>query len=273
MKRLLSIRLALCCVLIMPSLGGCTSGWCLGAGETETRVEAVGHVADSGLRVRTRNGSVTVRRDDRTDVQITAKLRAVNLERLAETKIVARRDNDGTLDIYVDWPGDQPKNNEACSFQLLMPDAGRIDITSSNGSLHIEDLGDEVVLVSSNGAIQVAGVKGPVHARTSNGAIKIAAALGPIEAKTSNGSINARRMAGPFDLRTTNGGITIDLAPDFAGEIDLHTSNAKLDVSGLDNARLISSGKDSMRLSLGDQDTVSTANTTNGRILVTKAED
>ena len=264
MKRSSTFGLALVCALILTILTGCSTNQ--QATEKETRISSVEHITGHGLKVRSHNGNVAVRHRDRQDVQITAHLRTIDETRLAETKIIAQRDSGGMLDIHVDWPNGKRENNESCSFEVLIPDATHIELTSSNGKVIVGGIGSDAVLTTSNGAIEVTDLSGPVKARTSNGAIKLTNVTGQIEAKTSNGKIQASQVAAPFTLNTSNGGITIELKPDFSSEVDLRTSNGNINVTGLQNARLISSGDHRMRLGLGDQMNESIAHTSNGKI-------
>ena len=290
MARSSRIGLGLLYVLILAGLAGCQTGNGWQALERETRVSHVDHLAGMGLRVSAGNGGVTVRREDRADVQITAELRAQTQDRLAEAKVVSQRDDAGVLEVYVDWPGGKAKNNEACSFELLLPDAAKIEVTTSNGGVSVQHVGDEAVLRTSNGKIHVQGVQGPVYGdtsngqihvmdvsglvdvKTSNGRVEVINATGTIKAHSSNGAIHAMSVTEPFELRTSNGEITIALADTFAGEVELGTSNKGVSALGLDKVEVIDSGSKSMHLRFSGGDSKSTARTSNGKIRITQGD-
>ncbi len=290
MARSFGFGLRLLCLLILVGLAGCQSGKGLPANERETRVLHVEHAAGAGLRVTTHNGAVAVYQDDRADVQITAELRAQTKERLAEAVVIAKRDDSGVLEVFVEWPGGKPLNNEACEFELLLPDAAKIEVKTSNGAVRVEHVGDEAVVRTSNGQIVVQDVRGPVYAHSSNGKIMVEDVTGPVDVDTSNGRVDvintdgrikartangAVHMTGvkdAFELRTNNGQIEIELADSFTGEVDLHTNNGRVSASGLNGVEVVDSGPKSMQLRFSGGDSKSTARTHNGKIQVSQAD-
>ena len=65
---------------------------------SQTVTSTAPRAAAGGLKVTTRNGSISVKRDaSRSDVAITATVRTTTQERLGEVSIVADRDPSGAL--------------------------------------------------------------------------------------------------------------------------------------------------------------------------------
>lgn len=256
----------------------------------ETCTNNITHIADEGLNVRTDNGAISVKRSDRSDVEVVAHITCVSPERLEAVEIITERTGDQTLKIYAKWPGSKRKKNEGCSFELLLPDARNIELRSSNGAVSCEGFAGTATLSTSNGKITVDTHDGPVNATTSNGAINARNITGTAELRTSNGAIEAQNITGAADLhtsngaikafnvvspvnaRTSNGAISLELAPAFSGEMAASTSHGSLDISDLGDAKLISSGKKRITFSIGDSNHKSSASTSNGSIRIKRSK-
>ncbi|KAA0213709.1 MAG: hypothetical protein DYG94_09380 [Leptolyngbya sp. PLA3] len=257
MKRIMTVALAAGAGLL---LGGCR--W-QQASVTRTDLLTYPHQSGSGLNVEVANGSIDVTRGGEA-VSIEAKIRAVTQARLDATQVVATRQSDGTLNIRINWPEGGRKGNEGCSLAIVMPDAGEIELETSNGALKVEGVGRDVTLHTSNGAISVAGVSGGVQARTSNGrvvvsdvpgavlaessngAMELVGLGGSVRGSTSNGAVTVRlseESAGPVDVHSSNGAVRVEVGAGFQGELDASTSNGGLRAEGFEGAKSVEIGK------------------------------
>jgi DUF4097 and DUF4098 domain-containing protein YvlB len=258
-----------------------------------TRTLIVEHESESALQVQTTNGSVSVEKDDRQDVEIVARLKATSPERLEATKIVAQRTEEGALDVHIDWADGKRQNREGCSFEIRLPDADGVHLRSSNGKLSAKGLAGPADLGTSNGAIEVhqhngsltvrtsngkivaKGVQGDLELNSSNGPIEATDALAAVQAKTSNGPLKiglAPESPGPIKLDTSNGPVSVDLGPAFVGQLKMTTSNGPIKADNLPGARLLSSDKNRLELAFGDSEQESSIRTSNGPIDVSKRE-
>lgn len=275
----------------------------------ETRTLHVPHVASSAVEVTTRNGAVTVEASERDDVEIVATLAAESQARLQETQVVAERDAANTLVVRVDWADGKPRNREGCGFRVLLPQATRAKVRTSNGGITIAGLGGAADLKTSNGPIEVGRHRGDVEADTSNGPVSVRQATGSVEAETSNGpvsivepggEVSARTSngrieiveagravvartsngpisvrlsdqgAGPVEARTSNGSVTLTLGGGFGGELDMRTSNGSIRVENLSGVTLLNDSKNRKHLRIGTAETKSKMETSNGSIHVQK---
>lgn len=190
----------------------------------------VSHQSQSGLHIEAENGAIEVTADpDATTVTIIAEIRAQTPERAEAVTIQAERRADGVLSIAAIWPEDELRNNEGCSFEIIVPDANGVHATTGNGAIEINGLGGLAELHTSNGAIDVYAHQGPIEADTSNGAIDIDESAGSVDAKTSNGRIELNRVAGPVNAKTSNGSVSVGLAPGGVGPVNIKTSNGAID--------------------------------------------
>lgn len=255
----------------------------------EERTLNTAHVPASAIQVESVNGSITVKKKDRTDVLIRANLRALTPERLQAIRILAERTGEQTLSVRAEWPGGKRKSQEGCSFEVLVPEAQGVLLRSSNGKLSIAGLAGKGDLETSNGSVEVNNHDGSLMVRTSNGKISVSAVQGTVDVQTSNGSVTvadgassvkarssngairivtAHESPGPIEARTSNGSITLELGEAFAGELELETSLGSLSVAELPGAQLESISKKHARLVVGDADLKSSARTSNGSIRV-----
>lgn len=255
----------------------------------ETRLSNVPHVDESPIDVVTVNGSVSVTREEREDVEIVAHLKAVSAERLAAVKVVSTRSEDDTLSIAVEWPDGKPENREGCRFDVLIPDADGVKVRTSNGKVEIAGLGGKADLETRNGAIKVTSHTGPVEARTGNGAVTVRGSDGALdvstrngrievsgataEAKleTSNGSIELALTAedsGPIEAHARNGSVTVSLSRALKGELTLDTTNGSINIDSDLDPQVVSRKKTHAVLDLGESENSSSVTTSNGSIRV-----
>lgn len=109
---------------------------------------------------------------------------------------------------------------------VSLPAGVRIDASSGNGEVTVDDVRSEVVASSGNGRVRVTGAGGPVEASSGNGDIDVSTAAGPVTASTGNGRIEARmlalRDAGDMRFSTGNGSVTVWLPNDFGGDVSVN---------------------------------------------------
>jgi DUF4097 and DUF4098 domain-containing protein YvlB len=240
-------------------LGGCLIN--PGANYKETRVSEVAAAAGSAVRVESRNGSISVRKAERSDVRISAELRATSAERLKAAVIRAERDASGTLVIDTVWPDGGRQSSEGVTFNIELPEAAGVTLESSNGSLTVAGLRGEAKLTTSNGSIIAREHAGALRARTTNGSIDLLQVSGPIDAESSNGSaevVLSDDNAGPVRVDTYNGDVRITLGAAFKGTLSARTSNGSVTMPA--GATQASKTSASLTLSEGPASTVTTSN-------------
>ena len=102
---------------------------------------------------------------------------------------------------------------------------GAVDARTSGGSIKTGRLGGVANLRTSGGSIAIDGAAAKVDARTSGGSIKVGDTDGPVDVRTSGGSIALARIRGSVVARTSGGGITIE---DAIGSVDAATSGGSI---------------------------------------------
>ncbi len=98
---------------------------------------------------------------------------------------------------------------------------------TSGGSVSIGSCSADVDVHTSGGSISIGPVNGSVEADTSGGSIKVAEVAGLVNASSSGGSVSAYITVQPADdcrLTTSGGGVTVTLADNIAVDLDAQTS-------------------------------------------------
>lgn len=246
----------------------------------ETRTFDIAHVPGTPIQVRTKMGSVNVRRGDVDAVHIEASLRCTSEKRLARTEIVAERGAGGELRVHVEWPDGKRKKSEGCSFEITVPDADGVHVESSFGPVAVYGLSGRATLDTSYGSVRVERHDGPVDADTSFGGIELFDVTGRVDARTSYGGVIVSLTddnCGPVSIDTSFGGVEFHAGRAFRGTLDMRTSFGDVDISGSGGAgvpiRYLSKKKTSARVCIGeDRQHSSSIGTSYGAIQVRLAD-
>jgi DUF4097 and DUF4098 domain-containing protein YvlB len=227
--------------------------------------------ASASLVVRTENGAVDVRVEERADVAIVAEIRTRGAtafeaeERLEEVDLLVE-EREGALHVEATFPEGEV-SGDSCSFRIRAPSLAAVTVATSNGSIELHGTGGNAVLGTSNGAVVVRKHGGNVRVGTSNGSVEIEGVRGETQVETSNGSIELV-MDGPefhaFHLTSSNGSVEVALGGDPQGRVEVSTTNGVISSRGFD-----SSGDDDRRaIVFTDAGPTSTISTSNGNISI-----
>lgn len=175
----------------------------------------------------TPDGSVTVRRWDRPDVLVRARVLAS-----APSADDARRSvrgtrlqvDRGTVRARAPGRGDGARWTTV-SFEVFAPRRTRLTVRTLNG------------------AIQIHGIEGEIRARAVNGAVALAGVGGDVRVETVNGPVSVALEDGPWSgaglaVQTTNGSVSLSLPGGFSGDLSARTQVGRIALAGLDVARL-----------------------------------
>lgn len=267
-------------------MSGC--GWSTYSTIDETRASMAVLDASDAIEVRTRNGSISIRKGYVDSVSISATLKARTDERLAEMRVVQTETEDGLV-IGVEPAGGQWKNGEGASFEIIVPGVDGVLVRTGNGEIRLEGLSGHADLDTSNGRVAVIDHDGSVEAETSNGRLEFRNITGDVNATSSNGAITAVDLhasarlhtsngrvsaefaddsAGPVDIRTSNGAVRVEVGEAFAGVLTGSTSNGSLHVEGGRDVHLESMSKRRVTLSVGQSGAESRVRTSNGSLTI-----
>jgi hypothetical protein len=171
----------------------------------EQTVAATGRLEVDGAR----NGGISVRGENRSDVLVRACVQAWgSSEQEAKSLASSVRVNTGSL-IKADGPDE---NNWSVSYEILAP-------RNSN-----------LALRAQNGGISVKSIDGDMDINTVNGGVSVYDAAGSVKGRTTNGGLNVVLVGNGWkgsglDLQTTNGGVNLMLPSNFAANVEAGTVN------------------------------------------------
>jgi hypothetical protein len=121
------------------------------------------------------------------------------------------------------------KNNKlSISFEVDCPINVDVNLATSGGGIHLQNLEGNLDFKTSGGGITVSDLKGKINGKTSGGGIKLADCDGMLTMKTSGGSIKANNAKGNIYLVTSGGAIDLD---QLNGTIKVHTSGGSINSS------------------------------------------
>lgn len=268
-----TLRLLLSCLPLAALLlaGGCLSSH---RAVVEHALTAI-HEPETGLVVRTSNGSVQVAVDaTRTDVAVTARLTAGGdteveaQERARASRVVLERLADRSLIVTAEFP-DGRRNGDGCSFDVIVPHAAGVQIETLNGEVELSGTTGAADVGTSNGGVTVRDHAGSLQVHTSNGSVRLERIGGPIDVRTSNGAVRlvaAEDLHEPFELATSNGTIEVRLPGRPNGEVAASTSNGRVEVEARDVEVLRLGSARDCTLRFGGGGPASAARSSNGGI-------
>jgi len=176
------------------------------------------------------NGSVEISSWDQNKVDISGTKYAETQSLLNQIQIEASSSGNA---VRVKTARPNPNHgNMGAKYVIHVPRQTTLeDITSSNGSIRIDDIDGNAHLSTSNGSIHLGSIRGNVDAHSSNGSIEVKDVKGNVNFTTSNGSVHAENVEGSFEAQTSNGGIRARLHDSPSGHpIRLSTSNGDIDL-------------------------------------------
>jgi hypothetical protein len=171
-----------------------------------------------------RNGGISVRGENRSDVLVRACVQAWAATDEAAKSLArsVRVETNGSIRAE----GADEDKNWSVSFQILVPRSTNLDLKTMNGGISISDVEGQIVFDAKNGGINLQNLAGDVKGSTVNGGIKIEL------------SGNSWKGAG-LDVKTTNGGVSIDMPAGYAARFETKTVNGgfKSEIPGLQNEK------------------------------------
>ncbi len=191
--------------------------------------------ASGTVRLDNLNGSVEISGWDQNKVDIDGTKYANTEYRLKEMKIEITP-SPNAITIRTIPPIDR-HGNAGARYTIHVPRKTELaGITSSNGSIRVENLEGPSRLRTSNGSVHAAGLVGSLEVQTSNGTVDVSEVSGDVTLHTTNGSIKADVRKGRFGASTSNGSITAHLLEGDSSPVRLESSNGHIDLT-MDSAR------------------------------------
>ncbi len=194
------------------------------------------------VEVETSGGSISVSGVAVTEARVEVYITSNNNKELTNEEIQQRLNDKYNLDVSVannkltaiarqkekinDW-----KKALNISFKVFVPKNVSTDLSTSGGSISLNNLSGQLKFSTSGGSLDLDNVSGNVDGRTSGGSIDLRNSKDDIELSTSGGSIDAKNCEGKLRLSTSGG--SLDLK-DLKGDIRATTSGGGIHGSDIE---------------------------------------
>ena len=157
-----------------------------------------------------RNGGVTVRGEDRSDVLVRACVQAWgNSEDAAKANVANIKINTAGKIKAESSSGDE---NWSVSYDIRVPRNTDVDLSAHNGGISITSVDGSLDFETTNGGVFLSDVAGEVKGRTTNGGVFV-----KLSGNTWKGN--------GLDVTTSNGGVNLELPGTYAARVEAGTVN------------------------------------------------
>ena len=217
------------------------------------------------------NGRITINSWDQPKVHVIAKKEVdgdrSELKKALQELRVEMQPRDGGLVITTHYPKDQDgigsifdwltgdHIDAEVRYEVTVPRTMNVDVSNTNGGIHLSD------------------VSGALELDTTNGRIEVKRCAGSLDASTTNGSINAELLriakGQPLRFETTNGRIEVAVPGNAAADLDASTTNGSINSELPVTTKHTSSN--SLRGTINGGGTSLRLRTTNGGITIRRA--
>lgn len=164
-----------------------------------------------------RNGGVSVKGEDRSDVLVRACVQAW-AKTEDEAKVIAAGVKINTSQtINAENSGEE--KNWSVSYEIRVPRNTNLNIKAHNGGISISEVNGTMTFETTNGGVSLSGLSGSVKGRTTNGGVNVKLAGrswtgSGLEVVTSNGGVNlvmSKDYSANVETGTVNGGYKSDI--------------------------------------------------------------
>jgi len=206
--------------------------------------------------VRTSGGSISVSGATGQESRVEVYIQGNNGANLSKEEIKQRLDEDYTLELDVhdgelhataknkrnniDW-----RKSLSIGFKVYVGRQSTTNLTTSGGSIHLDNLTGNQNFTTSGGSLHVDAVAGAIRGTTSGGSVHVSNSKQDIELTTSGGSIKASDCEGQIRLVTSGGSLSLD---GLKGTINASTSGGSVKGNRIDGELITSTSGGSVNL-------------------------
>lgn len=220
--------------------GSWSSGWAMGDLRVEGRVEReLSYEGATGIDLSTGSGSIEVVAEEGAETaRVVAEFRAADEGEAAAVEVVARRRDDGVLEVRVLNPerADGRQRMSVTRLVVRTPwEVGRVLADTGSGSVTVRGgvnpgrgKGEASVADTGSGSVLFEGHAGPIVADVGSGTVRVVRPTGEVWADTGSGSVRIEGARAPFHADTGSGSVWVSVAPGFAGWLDADTGSGRV---------------------------------------------
>src|ERR1700761_8065108 len=232
--------------LLLLLLAGATSGVCAQDwNKTPYETKSLANDGIKNVDVKTSGGSITVSGAAGQEPRVEVYVHGNNNQELSKEEIKKRLDEDYELSVTVsnhevhaiakrkheggfgwDW-----KRQLSISFKIFVPKQVSTHLSTSGGSLHLDNLEGNENFSTSGGSMHIESLTGMIKGETSGGSIEVTNSGDDISLETSGGSIRADNCKGKIRLETSGGSLHLD---NLKGDIKANTSGGSVNANNVE---------------------------------------
>lgn len=113
---------------------------------------------------------------------------------------------------------------------------GDLALTSGDGDVTLDHVSGNLRTHSGDGHVRITDAEGALDARTSDGNLDVDGAFHVLALHTSDGTLDLNlrqgtRLTEPSTIQSSDGSVTVRVPHDFAADLDVHTSDGRVDCS------------------------------------------
>jgi len=247
-----------------------------GAGYIEREEKRFPVAGRPQITLSTFDGAIEVRTWEQPEVLVEIEKRALDKDLIGDIEV--RTEQDGsqiTVEVRMKSGSSAWGLHRSARLKVSLPASSDLTAKTGDGAIDVERVSGRIDLRSGDGAIRGQELSGDVTARTGDGSIRLDRIDGRLDLDTGDGSIVA---AGTFtrlrvrsgdgsvrihvergstaledwDVVTGDGPVTIDLPERFDAELDAHTGDGHVSVSGRILSQTTESTRRAIRGRLGE---------------------
>jgi len=247
-----------------------------GAGYIEREEKRFPVAGRPQITLSTFDGAIEVRTWEQPEVLVEIEKRALDKDLIGDIEV--RTEQDGsqiTVEVRIKSGSSAWGLHRSARLKVSLPASSDLTAKTGDGAIDVERVSGRIDLRSGDGAIRGQELSGDVTARTGDGSIRLDRIDGRLDLDTGDGSIVA---AGTFtrlrvrsgdgsvrihvergstaledwDVVTGDGPVTIDLPERFDAELDAHTGDGHVSVSGRILSQTTESTRRAIRGRLGE---------------------
>jgi hypothetical protein len=143
--------------------------------------------------------------------------------------------NSSAVEVQVETPASLTLHAETADGNLNASGLkGAISLHSSDGHQTVADVSGTLTVQSSDGGVDMHNIAGTLDAHSSDGNLNISGKLDSLNIRTSDGSLTLELASGTnlkadSTLHSSDGSITVRLPKDLSANLDISTSDGKID--------------------------------------------
>ena len=162
-----------------------------------------------------RNGGISIRGSDRSDVRLTARITArADADDRAQRLADDVRIETGAR-IRATGPATSRDEHWSVSFEAEVPRRARIALHTVNGGISIENFAGAATFRATNGGVSFTDVGGDIRGTTTNGGVTV--------------RLSGDRWDGAgLDVETRNGGVRMSVPDGYSAELETGTVNGRV---------------------------------------------